>query len=133
MWPLILDGAVIKVQRKRIYWPGEIITFQTKWGELATHRLIGMYPWNGTTRYLTQADNTIWPEGSITDKQILGKVVGGDCSAEAVNIPLKHRLRAIGYFIRFLAFRLFNLKKNNWVQDAASASKSHRLPDLPTT
>lgn len=105
MTPLIQDGALIRVRRKRFYWPGDIIVFRLPDGRLAVHRLIGIYPRNGL-RYLTQPDRGFRPDGPVDGTKIVGRIVGGDCRREAFAIPIRRRLQAIARFAGVVAKRL---------------------------
>ncbi len=106
MSPFLRDQARITLKRFLIYLPGDILVVQRPSGRPVVHRLIGLFPSKGNLRYITQADNSPTPDGSVTRTEIVGKVCGGDCSPDAVRIPLRHRLKAVGRFLTFAALRL---------------------------
>lgn len=106
MEPLLRDQARVTTKRANVYFPGDVLIVQRPSGSPVVHRLIGMFPAKGSLRYLTQADKSPTPDGSFTRDAILGKVCGGQCSPLAVNIPLRHRAKAVGRFVTFIGTRL---------------------------
>ena len=98
MSPLIEDQATLMVHSRSRYWPGDIITFLDRQGRLTTHRLLGIFPRNGTRYCLTRPDNHPHPDAAIAASQVLGRVVGGECRAEAIRIPWRARLLAMKHF-----------------------------------
>ncbi|RMD68456.1 MAG: hypothetical protein D6819_09330 [Gammaproteobacteria bacterium] len=100
MVPWLADGDRVKVVRCRRYWPGDILVVAPGNGRPPyAHRLIGIYRRKGTWRYLTQADRAPRPDGFVTRERILGKV--------CTHAPsLRHRLWAVGRFLRHLGRRL---------------------------
>lgn len=104
MAPLIEDGVRVRVEPRRLYWPGDVVVIQAG-DELRAHRLIGWVPSRRGWRLVTQADALARLPGSGHDDpvlrdQVLGRVVGGECATEIVRVPLGQRLRAIGRFGR---------------------------------
>ncbi len=106
MAPFLENQARVTVRRVRAYLPGDVLVVTRPLGRPVVHRLIGLFPAKGSLRYLTQADNSPTPDGSFTRDAILGKVCGGQCSRLAVNIPLRHRAKAVGRFVSFIGTRL---------------------------
>ena len=89
-----------------MYIPGDLLVVTRPVGPPVVHRLIGFIPTKGTLRYSTQADNSSFPDGSVSRAAIIGKVCGGQCSPLVVNVPLRHRAKAVSRFMTFLASRL---------------------------
>jgi hypothetical protein len=106
MEPLIKDQARISIRRSRLYLPGDVLVVQRPSGRPVVHRLIGFFPSKGTLRYITQADNSPNPDGSVNWDAVVGKVSGGQCSPLAVNVPLLHRAKAVSRFLAFVGARL---------------------------
>ncbi|MEN8164591.1 MAG: S24/S26 family peptidase [Acidobacteriota bacterium] len=106
MAPCLENDARVTVRRARAYLPGDVLVVTRALGRPVVHRLIGLFPAKGSLRYLTQADNSPTPDGSVTRDAILGRVCGGQCSPLAVTIPLRHRAKAVGRFVTFLGTRL---------------------------
>ncbi len=106
MEPLLRDQARVTIQRANAYFPGDVLIVQRPSGPPVVHRLIGLFHAKGSLRYLTQADNSPTPDGSVTREGILGRVCGGECSPLVLNVPILHRARAVRRFLTFLAMRL---------------------------
>ena len=106
MEPLLRDGASIEVSNLKYYLPGDVVLVDPGPGRFTyIHRLIGFYPRKCSLRYLTQADNLSGSDSAIGHQQIIGKVTGGDCSHALQEIPIAHRLWALGRFSKFLTYR----------------------------
>jgi SOS-response transcriptional repressor LexA len=93
MHPVLLDGMHVSVRPSNLYIPGDIIVFEADFGEILSHRLIGLYRRKGKVYFLTQADNASNADRRIEKDRILGKV--------QIGIPLTTRLLSGGRFIRF--------------------------------
>lgn len=102
MFPLLESGAIVNVRAAGFYWPGDCLVFAAADGRLTAHRLIGYYFKQRQIRCLTQADHAHRPDASIHHHHIIGKVCGGACDPRLINVPFRHRLRAIGRFCRFV-------------------------------
>ncbi len=98
MQPLIYDGALITVQKRWIYWPGDILVKRCAQGRLIAHRLIGYYPHRGGLNIVTRADNAGSADAAIDSSQIIGRVAGGECAKSAVSVPVGYRIKAMGHF-----------------------------------
>jgi len=105
MDPHIKDQARVTIRSARMYLPGDVLVVQRRSHPPFVHRLIGCFPSKGVLRFITQADNSTTPDGSVSREAIIGKVYGGQCSARVVNIPLSHRAKAVGRFLTYLATR----------------------------
>ncbi len=106
MAPLFSDGACLHISPEKMYWPGDIIVFRRWDRQLVSHRLLAYYRRHGEKRYLTQPDSGSRPDSAITVDQILGKVVGGACLKEAVNIPLRQRLMSVIRMCKVMLVRI---------------------------
>ncbi|MCI5210777.1 MAG: hypothetical protein D3910_18765 [Candidatus Electrothrix sp. ATG2] len=106
MYPLLEDGAVVEISNKRFYWPGDVLVFRHRDGQVLAHRLIGFYPCVGGIRYITKADSTLQPDASVDRHQVLGVVKGGDAAPVLIKVPLAHRFRALAFFLFFALRRL---------------------------
>jgi len=100
MSPLLKNQASILIRSHSWYWPGDILTFLDRNGRLTTHRLLGMFPRNGKLYCLTRPDRHLHPDAAVPSSHILGKVVGGECHAEAIHIP---------WTVRWLCLKRFAL------------------------
>ncbi len=113
MVPLLNDGAEVHIQSKRYYFPGDVLVFRNHSGQVCIHRFLGCYPRHGRFRYLTKADAGRNPDASIERQNIIGKVIGGEASPLLSKVPFIHRMRAFGYFIRFVVHRLILTRFKN--------------------
>lgn len=111
MEPFLKNQARVLVRRCRVYLPGDVLVVQRPSRPPVIHRLIGLFPTKGSLRYLTQADNSPTPDGSVTREAILGKVCGGECSPLLLNVPFRHRAKAVSIFLTFVGSRL---KHRTW-------------------
>ncbi len=107
MAPWIVEGDLLKVQRKKIYLPGDVIVVEGENG-LLVHRLLGWRPFRGQLSVVTAGDASPSIDHPVAVKQVLGKVVSGTNRKEAANVPLAHRSQAI---LRYLGFAIAALKR----------------------
>ncbi len=106
MAPLVQDGAWITlVGPADRYWPGDVVAICTSGRVLALHRVLGAYRRRGEWRYLTQGDRNPRPDRAVTATEILGRVASGDCSPRLIQVPVRHRLRALGRFAAVILIR----------------------------
>lgn len=107
MAPRVRSGARVRVSGpRRIYVPGDVVVVLNGGRGLLLHRVIGGYRRGGVWRWLTQADAAARPDNAVAGACIVGKVAGGNCDPTLVRVPLRHRLWAVGRYLRFLAQRL---------------------------
>lgn len=107
MMPLLEDGARVRVAPRRTYWPGDVVVLHAA-DDLRAHRVIGWVPGRGGWRVVTQSDaaGSIAAGGHddpVGRDQIVGRIIGGECSAALARIPLRHRLTALARFARQVA------------------------------
>lgn len=104
MTPWVRSGAYVTVSAPhRLYLPGDVVVLLNGERRLLVHRVIGGYRRRGVWKWLTQADAAARPDNAVISACIVGLVSGGDCDPALVRIPLRHRLWAVGRFIRFIA------------------------------
>ncbi len=106
MSPLINDGATLHIQPRAIYLPGDILTFLGRDDRLTTHRLLGIFPRNGELHCLTRPDSHEHPDAPFPLSRVLGRVMGGECREDAILIPWRARLKALGRFTAHVLRRL---------------------------
>lgn len=106
MSPWLRDGMRVRVQAERIYRPGDVVVIRTADGRWLAHRVIGVFRKRRQWWWLTQADMADRPDQAVLRQWILGRIIGGDCAPQIACVPLTHRLRAVGRFLRFAALRL---------------------------
>lgn len=106
MAPLVQDGARVAIAGPAsCYWPGDVVAVRLSGRGLALHRVLGAYRRRGEWRYLTQGDRALGPDRAVTATNILGRISGGDCSPRLIQVPVWHRLRALGRFAVVLLIR----------------------------
>jgi len=106
MRPLIHHGARLFIEPENFYWPGDIIVFRNRHGQLVTHRLLGSYRYQGELRHITRADTSLQPDEVIRAGQILGRVTDGECHPDVTDIPAPARLRALAGFASVMLQKL---------------------------
>jgi hypothetical protein len=70
MAPRIADGQRVRIAAARIYWPGDILAFQSGDGRLRVHRLLAYAPGGLVTR----GDHCPCHDGAVPAARILGRV-----------------------------------------------------------
>lgn len=89
MAPRIADGERVRIAAARVYWPGDVVAFQSGDGRLRLHRVLGYLPGRGV---ITRGDHCPCHDGAVPLDRILGRL--------AEPVRLADRLRAL-----LLAFR----------------------------
>jgi hypothetical protein len=91
MAPRIADGQRVRIVAARVYWPGDILAFQSGDGRLRVHRLLAYAPGGLVTR----GDRCPCHDGAVPSSRILGRV--------AERVSLADRVRAVlDAFLLFL-------------------------------
>lgn len=98
MAPLLATGAEVRIRARRFYWPGDVVAFASRAGELVIHRLVGYRLRQGALWAITMPDQEDQPDASFPVARIVGRVRGGECDRRAVRVPLSDRLRALRRF-----------------------------------
>lgn len=70
MAPRIADGQRVRIRAARVYWPGDILAFQSGDGRLRVHRLLGYAPGGLVTR----GDHCPCHDGAVRAARVLGRV-----------------------------------------------------------
>ena len=106
MDPVLADGELASVERRRIYWPGDVIVFQATDG-LRAHRLLGYRPTREGLAAVTRPDASIdaW-DAPVQRREILGRVTAVESGA-ALHVSFGQRLRSIGRFVSLASRKLF--------------------------
>jgi len=106
MAPLVQDGAWVTIGGPaHRYWPGDVVALRIPGRGLALHRVLGAYRHRGEWRYLTQGDRARRPDRAVTTDEILGRIGGGDCSPQLVQVPPWQRVRALARFAAVILAR----------------------------
>lgn len=106
MAPVLQDQELVQVRKQRWYWPGDILAVRLANGRLVSHRLIGVYLRRKRLRFLTRADNSSRPDGSVTGEQILGKIISGKRETPISSPCLVVRFSILFTFVLFSIDRL---------------------------
>jgi signal peptidase I len=99
MEPLIRAASDVRVTRKRVYLPGDVIVFRTHAGDLAAHRLLGYRRMDGAMAFVTKGDHCVTHDAPVSRTDVLGHV-------EALTIRKRDRLRAVVNLARIIFRRL---------------------------
>jgi hypothetical protein len=70
MAPRIADGQRVRIVAARVYWPGDVLAFQSGDGRLRVHRLLGYSPGGLVTR----GDHCPCHDGAVPAERVLGRV-----------------------------------------------------------
>lgn len=109
MAPLAHHGAMVEVSAARVYWPGDVLAFQSRGGGLLLHRLIGYRPRGlslNLVDLITWGDSCSSCDAPVGWDHVIGKVTGGECAPSLARVPLTHRLRAMARFSWLVLGRL---------------------------
>lgn len=68
------NGARIRIQTRRCYLPGDIVTFQRSGGGLVSHRMLGYLPGSTGWRVITRADSATVADPPVPLSSVLGRV-----------------------------------------------------------
>lgn len=90
MTPWLTDGERVEVERRRLYWPGDVVAFQDRRGRRVVHRVIGWRLSRKGLRILTQADVAPRADASVPLRLVIGKA--------RVPVPWRQRFRAVSRF-----------------------------------
>lgn len=102
MAPLIRDGARVRVSGPaRFYWPGDVVVVPVGDRRYALHRVIGCYRRRAEWKFVTRGDGAPRPDAAVWSHEIVGRVVGGECPEQAVQVPFGQRMRALWQFIGY--------------------------------
>ncbi|MES1243148.1 MAG: S24/S26 family peptidase [Acidobacteriota bacterium] len=93
MAPRIADGQRVRVVAARVYWPGDILAFQSGDGRLRVHRLLGWAPGGLVTR----GDHCPCHDGAVPAARVLGRV--------EQRVGLAERARAVLDVLRLVLHR----------------------------
>ena len=94
MEPLLRRGETVRVRARRVYFPGDVIVFLTRAGDLAAHRVLGWHPQG----LLTKGDDCIERDAAVSRDSIVG--------AARVPIAFADRVRAFLAWTRIAARRI---------------------------
>jgi hypothetical protein len=75
MEPVLADGDVVAVARRRLYWPGDVVAVAAADGRLLVHRALGYWPGRRGLALLTQADRAARPDLAAPRGALVGAVV----------------------------------------------------------
>lgn len=75
MEPAIMTGDVVVIQNRNTYQINDVVTFTMTTGRIVTHRIVTVNQ-GGVKTYSTKGDaNRTGDEDTITEQQIIGKVI----------------------------------------------------------
>ena len=90
-------GSDLRLESRRVYWPGDAVAFKRGDGSIVCHRLLGYFPTRNGWRVLTRADNARQADMPVFASYVLGKVTR--VGAETFGACFKDRARAwLDYF-----------------------------------
>jgi signal peptidase I len=95
MEPLLARGEAIRVERRRRYWPGDVLVFRSPAGDLTAHRVLGWRP----AGIVTQGDGCDVHDAPVSRDAVIGAVAG-------VRIRRRSRVWAAARFARIVMRRI---------------------------
>ena len=96
------NGCSMKLNRRPLYWPGDVVVFRRGDQQLVSHRMLGYLPGRRGWKVVTKADREPRPDAPHHVSRILGKSVAIDNQAFTPG-PLK-RLQSAAAFIPALFY-----------------------------
>lgn len=94
MSPSLADGTSVAVRARRFYFPGDVLVFRTRAGDLAAHRMLG---WRRAA-VVTKGDGCEVHDPPVARQAILG--------AADVPVRVRDRVNALLQFGRIVLRRL---------------------------
>ena len=79
------DGSDIRVEKRRVYWPGDVIVYARGDGTLVTHRFLGYVYRRPHWKVITRADRGSTADVPCQLARVLGKVVKVDNTPMSVS------------------------------------------------
>lgn len=77
----IPEGATVRIQKRRYYLPGDLVTVRRGDSALVTHRLLGYLPGPDGWRLITRADAAREADAPVPLSRLLGRVTHVDDAA----------------------------------------------------
>lgn len=90
-------GSDVRLEKKSIYWPGDIIAVRRGDHEVVSHRFLGYFPGRKCWRVITQADSAGAADGPVSVKDVLGRVTHVDCGQYRPS--MKNRAKALANWL----------------------------------
>jgi hypothetical protein len=93
MQAAIPRGSDIRLERRPVYWPGDIVAIGRGDGNIVSHRLLGYFPGRGGLLLIMRADSVGFADGPVSVRRVLGRVArvngvlyrpGSGCRTRAV-------------------------------------------------
>jgi hypothetical protein len=75
MAPRLRDGERVEVAPARVYWPGDIVAFETPQGRLAVHRLLGYRLLRWRLACVTRGDRSALADSPVPPGRLLGRTL----------------------------------------------------------
>lgn len=91
-------GSSLRIEIRRLYYPGDAVAFKRGDGKIVCHRLLGYFPSRNGWRVLTQADNSGNADKSVFAKSVLGKAT--QVEDTLLRISIVDRGRALLRYLR---------------------------------
>jgi hypothetical protein len=89
MQPRLEDGTPVRVRRRRLYLPGDVVAVRGWDGRLLAHRLLGGYRYRGRWMIITRADN-----GQVADIAVPASSLLGAVECPGLTVSWRERARS---------------------------------------
>ena len=90
-------GSDVRLEKKSIYWPGDIIAFRRGGDEVVSHRFLGYFPGRKGWRVITRADCAGAADGPVSVRDVLGRVTHVACGQYRPS--MKNRAKALANWL----------------------------------
>ena len=90
-------GSQVQIERRRFYWPGDIVVYGRGDERLVAHRFLGYIPGRRGLCVVTRADGATGADAPVVVGRILGKVLRVDRLPSTPSTW--QRLRSIVYYL----------------------------------
>ena len=127
MTPTLEDGQRVLIERRRLYWPGDILAFGVD-GDLRAHRLLGYRPSRSGWLAVLRPDSSLSGcDPPVEPRHVLGRVVARSPGC-AIDVTWRDRWRALSAFARLALRKLWRRGRRivslPWKADSGRASRS---------
>ena len=89
----IPQGTQVRLARRHLYWPGDIVAFRRGSDDVVSHRFLGYLPGRRGWRVITRADNAQRADSPALLLHVLGRVT--HVRGEPFQPGFMHRTRAV--------------------------------------
>ena len=94
------DGGRVQVEKRDLYWPGDVIVYARLDDTMVSHRLLGYAHRGRGWLAITRADQSEVADRPFSTSRILGKVIRTD--GKTISVSTRQRALAVSGYWQFL-------------------------------